>query len=126
MIHKAAFYQFPETGTGKVRFFLFKGVNMQIIYYDPDYLQVISDERQMLGLPASFVELESVENHQSVSGIIKKLSPKQKRVINYVMKGFSDKEIANKMKLECSTVRVHKSRAIEKLKKLIFPTIQNK
>lgn len=94
----------------------------KLVLYDPSYLVFLSDQNQAQGLPSCFENFEpsplpSANLIKQLRAEILLLPKRQKQVIQFYLKGKTDKEIAVKLKLRRQNVSLHRKKAIINLKK---------
>ena len=93
----------------------------KLVLYDPSYLVFLSDQNQAQGLPSCFENFEpsplpSANLIKQLRAEILLLPKRQKQVIQFYLKGKTDKEIAKKMKIHRRTVNQYRLKAIAILK----------
>ena len=98
---------------------------IKITYLDPDDLMIISDGNQSDGKAATYLDLDLPPPYPINSNLRRKLQQainslpsQQKQVIKLILKGLTNREIANHLKINSKQVATQKLNAIKRLKKI--------
>lgn len=84
--------------------------------FKSDYKEnIILAIRKILSGEPYFSELDSSQKKPITLGPFKDLTPRELEIVIYTSKGYSQKEIATKMKIALKTVEIHKRNLIKKL-----------
>lgn len=98
----------------------------KIKYIDPGELLIISNHKKSKGKPASFDELFfngnsplSVRQRRELVRVINSLPSIQRKVVRLVLKNYTEKDIANKLDIQVSSVYNIRQMAVKKIREKI-------
>ncbi len=85
-----------------------------------DFLEKPIDDVSLLGAIQRAIErhdTQQLRQHelQQVETCLSRLSPREREVLDYVINGYLNKQIADKMGISIKTVKVHRARVMEKM-----------